>query len=119
MERLESDVCVVGAGFAGLSAAWRLHEAGKEVVVLEARDRVGGRSWTEYLSDGTQIDRGCGWIGADQDRSYRLAAEMGLQTYPTWAEGEHLLMKDGKPSRYTGTVPLKINVLSWPTSGSR
>jgi monoamine oxidase len=44
MKRLEGDVCVVGAGFAGLSAAWRLHQAGKEVVVLEARDRVGGRS---------------------------------------------------------------------------
>jgi monoamine oxidase len=116
-KRLEADVCVVGAGFAGLSAAWRLHQAGNEVVVLEARDRVGGRSWTEYLPDGTQIDRGCGWIGAGQDRSYKLAAEMEVGTYPTWAEGEHVLMKNGKPTRYTGTVPLRINALQLANIG--
>src|SRR4051795_692015 len=101
MKRLESDVCVVGAGFAGLSAAWRLHQAGKEVVVLEARDRVGGRSFTEYLDDGTQIDRGCGWIGEGQDRSYALAAEMGIETYPTWADGEHIVVSGGKSTRYS------------------
>jgi monoamine oxidase len=117
MERIEADVCVVGAGFAGLSAAWRLHQAGKEVVVLEARDRVGGRSFTEFLDDGTQIDRGCGWIGADQDRSYALAAEMGIETYPTWADGEHIVVNNGKPTRYSGTVPLRINVLQLANVG--
>jgi monoamine oxidase len=117
MERMDADVCVVGAGFAGLSAAWRLHQAGKEVAVLEARERVGGRSWTVHLDDGTQIDRGCGWIGAGQDRSYALAAEMGVDTYPTWAEGEHIVVSGGKPTRYTGTVPLKINVLQLANVG--
>src|SRR3954453_20284739 len=105
MKRLESDVCVVGAGFAGLSAAWRLHQAGKEVVVLEARDRVGGRSWTEYLPDGTQIDRGCGWIGAHQDHAHRLAAEMGVGTYLTWAAGGQGLIRNGKPERSPGPGP--------------
>jgi monoamine oxidase len=52
-ERLECDVCVVGAGYAGLTAARRLRQNGKSVVVLEARDRVGGRIWTQPLADGT------------------------------------------------------------------
>jgi monoamine oxidase len=55
---LEADVCVVGAGFAGLAAARRLNQAGLSVVVLEARDRVGGRAHTETLSDGITIDHG-------------------------------------------------------------
>jgi monoamine oxidase len=117
MKRLDVDVCVVGAGFAGLGAAWRLHQAGKEVVVLEARDRVGGRSFTELLPDGTHIDRGCGWIGAGHDLAYGLAAEMGVDTYPTFCEGEHIVMSGGKPTRYKGTVPLQINVLQLANLG--
>src|SRR5215208_4516868 len=56
--RVEADACVVGAGYAGLTAAYRLMQAGRTVVVLEARDRVGGRVWTEYLPDGTWLDYG-------------------------------------------------------------
>ena len=52
-ERIDADVCVVGAGYAGLTAARRLSAGGKSVVVLEARDRVGGRIWTHQLADGT------------------------------------------------------------------
>ena len=51
MEQREADVCVVGAGFAGLAAARSLLKAGKSVVVLEARDRVGGRVWDKTLED--------------------------------------------------------------------
>ena len=117
MQRLEADVCVVGAGFAGMSAAWRLRQAGREVVVLEARDRVGGRSWTEYLPDGTHIDRGCGWIGAGHEHAYGLAREMGIDTYPTWFEGEHIVVNDGKPARYTGTIPRSVSPLQLASLG--
>ena len=55
-ERVDVDVCVVGDGYAGLTAARRLSQTGKSVVVLEARDRVGGRIWTHHLSDGTPVD---------------------------------------------------------------
>jgi monoamine oxidase len=88
-----------------MSAARRLREAGREVVVLEARDRVGGRSWTEYLPDGTHIDRGCGWIGAGHEHAYGLAEEMGIDTYPTWYAGEHIVVKDGKPAPLQGDHP--------------
>ena len=63
-----TDVVVVGAGLAGLSAARRLVDAGAEVVVLEARDRVGGRTLTLPAADGTPIDHGGQWIGPTQDR---------------------------------------------------
>ncbi len=51
------DFCVVGAGFAGLTAALRLKQAGRSVVLLDARDRIGGRTFTETRADGTWIDR--------------------------------------------------------------
>jgi len=101
---------VVGAGFAGLTAAWRLTQAGYSVVVLEARDRIGGRVWTDHLADGTPIDRGGAWLGPGQDRLYALAAEMGIGTYPTFVAGDHLFLKDGRVHRYHGLIP---RGLSW------
>lgn len=58
MNRSEAEFCVIGAGYAGLTAARQLHRAGHEVVVLEARDRVGGRVWTQHFEDGTPADFG-------------------------------------------------------------
>ena len=57
MDRLGADVYVVGAGFAGMSAAWRLHQAGRKVIVLKARDRVGGRTWTLYSGERAKRQR--------------------------------------------------------------
>jgi monoamine oxidase len=110
-ERLECDVCVVGAGYAGLTAAVRLHRAGRSVVVLEARDRVGGRIWTQRLSDGTAVDRGGAWLGAKHDAIRSLARETGVTTYETWTKGAHLLIGDGRTRRYTGLIP-KISPLA-------
>jgi monoamine oxidase len=117
MDYLEADVCVVGAGFAGMSAAWRLHQAGLTVVVLEARERVGGRTWTVYLDDGTHIDRGGAWFGPGQDRSYALAEEMGRTTYRQYAEGENVFVNNGRPIRYAGTVPVRMNPLALASVG--
>jgi monoamine oxidase len=72
------DYCVVGAGFAGLTASLRLKQAGRSVALLEARDRVGGRTFTEVLPDGTWVDRGGAWIGPGQDRIYALMKEFGV-----------------------------------------
>ena len=80
---LTADVCIVGAGFAGLSAALRLKQAGASVVVLEARGQVGGRSWTVNMKDGGWVDWGGQWVGSSQDRFYALIKEMGCETYPS------------------------------------
>src|SRR5438874_4381859 len=110
-ERIEADVCVVGAGYAGLTAARRLSQNNKTVVVLEARDRVGGRIWTHHLSDGSPVDRGGAWLAPKHDAIFGLAAEMGVSTYKTWVKGAHLLIGEGKTRRYTGLIP-KISPLA-------
>jgi monoamine oxidase len=104
-ETLEADVAVVGAGLAGLTAARKLTEAGTSVIVLEARDRVGGRTLNESIGDGHVVDVGGQWIGPTQDRMYALAAAAGIETFSTHTNGKNLLELGGKVRRYTGTIP--------------
>ena len=104
-------VIVVGAGLAGLSAARRLVTQGFEVTVLEARDRVGGRTEGAVTADGTSIELGGQWVGPTQDRMYELIAELGLETFPTYNEGQTLVRLGGKTMRMApkrGAVP-KLN----------
>jgi monoamine oxidase len=110
-ERIDVDVCVVGAGYAGLTAARRLSQGGKSVVVVEARDRVGGRIWTHHLSDGSPVDRGGAWLAPRHDAIFGLAREVGVSTYKTWVKGAHLLIDGGRTRRYTGLIP-KISPLA-------
>jgi monoamine oxidase len=110
-ERIDAEVCVVGAGYAGLTAARRLRQGGKSVVVLEARDRVGGRIWTYDLPDGSPVDRGGAWLAPKHDAIFRLAEEVGVSTYKTWVKGAHLLVDHGRTRRYTGLIP-KISPLA-------
>jgi monoamine oxidase len=75
-------VVVAGAGFAGLLAAYRVAQAGHEVVVLEARDRVGGRVWSQELVPGdprTVVERGAEFVLDGYDLMRTLAGEFGLQ----------------------------------------
>jgi monoamine oxidase len=109
--RVDADVCVVGAGYAGLTAARRLAQQGKTVAVLEARDRVGGRIWTTQLADGSPVDRGGAWLAPYHDRIYALAAEVGVSAYKTWMKGSHLLVDGDRIRRYTGLIP-KISPLA-------
>jgi len=104
----DSQVIVIGAGLAGLSAARRLVAAGRDVTVLEARNRVGGRTEAGATADGTPIELGGQWVGPTQNRMYELISELGLSTFPTYNAGEHVLQLGGKFSRlksHKGAVP--------------
>ncbi|WP_216328198.1 flavin monoamine oxidase family protein [Deinococcus aestuarii] len=101
-----TDVIVVGAGLAGLTAARRLTQAGWRVRVLEARDRVGGRTHTIRLPlTGVSVDVGGQWVGPNQPHVMALIRELGLEVYPTHDEGQNLAHLLGKTLRYRGLIP--------------
>ena len=99
-ERVE--VVVVGAGMAGLIAARDLLAANVSVLVLEARDRVGGRLLNYTLANGTVVELGGQWVGPTQDRVLDLADELNVGLFPTYVEGEHFLAVGGDVKRYGG-----------------
>ena len=103
------DVVVVGAGLAGLAAGQALKKAGVSFVVLEARDRVGGRTLNRKLKRGAEIaEIGGQWVGPTQDRVLALIDELGLELFDTFVDGENVYYrKDGPIQRqtYTGTIP--------------
>lgn len=98
---------VVGAGLAGLEAARKLGRRGVDVVVLEARGEVGGRTKTIEVG-GSRFDVGGQWTGPGQPRMSALIEELGLETTPTHSQGKRVLDLQGRLSTYTGTIP-RIN----------
>jgi monoamine oxidase len=104
-ERL-ADVAIVGAGLAGLQAARSLRAAGLDPLVLEARDRVGGRIYSIRAGDDVVIDMGGQWLGARQPRLDALATELGVTTFPTYTQGENIQIIDSQQHRYAGSIPM-------------
>jgi monoamine oxidase len=91
---MQADVVIVGAGLSGMIAARTLLEASLTPVVLEADDRVGGRILTEVV-DGVPLDLGAQWIGDTHHRMFGLAAELGVETFAQYDEGETSYELDG------------------------
>ncbi|MFS0141689.1 flavin monoamine oxidase family protein [Corynebacterium striatum] len=106
---IERDVVVIGAGPAGLMAARTLKKKGLSVAVLEARDRVGGRTWNGKVKDAEGIEHfvelGGQWISPDQTRLIELVDELGLETFQRYREGKSIYVApDGTRHEYEGTV---------------
>ncbi len=104
MTEITRDVVIIGAGAAGLTAANELRKAGLSVAVLEARDRVGGRLWTDTI-EGAMLEIGGQWISPDQTALQETVAELGLDTFSRYREGDSVYVgPDGVAHRFTGEM---------------
>ena len=104
MHHIERDVVIIGAGATGLTAATRLKAAGLSVAVIEARDRVGGRLLTDHI-DGQLYEVGGQWVSPDQTALIQTLADLGLDTYERYREGESVYVgADGEAKRFTGDI---------------
>lgn len=100
-----TDVVVVGAGLAGLTAARRLAAEGHAVTVIEARNRVGGRTLNHEVGDGEVVEAGGQFVGPTQDRIIGLADELGIKTFPAYAEGASVYLHNGRAKKFSGDIP--------------
>lgn len=99
------DIAVVGAGLSGLSAARELERAGASVAVVEARDRVGGKTHTVAI-DGCAIDLGAHWVGPGQRRILALCDELGIPLEKQYLDGRHVALIAGDRHEFTTPYPL-------------
>jgi monoamine oxidase len=104
-DRTVYDVVVVGAGLAGLTAAKSVKDAGHSVLVLEARNRVGGRTYDMTIGAGAVVEMGGEWTGPGQTNVQALAQRLGVKTFESYSAGNNLYYRDGRLATYTSEIP--------------
>jgi monoamine oxidase len=117
----KADVVVVGAGLSGLIAARELRRAGKTVLVLEARDRVGGRMYgrpTKSVAGGHvgYLDRGGQWVGPTQYHMLELVSELKIETFDSYEGGRSIQSWNGEKSAFNGDVSDLLKGCTPPTN---
>ncbi|GAM28660.1 hypothetical protein SAMD00019534_118360 [Acytostelium subglobosum LB1] len=113
--KTQYDCIVIGGGLSGLQAARSLRDQNKTVLVLEARDRFGGR--TESLEvDGYWFDLGGQWMGGTHTHLRKLCDELGIKTFEQYDEGKHVLELNGKKIYYEGNIS-SLNTSKYSLAG--
>jgi len=106
-----NQIAIIGAGFSGLAAARILNQTGISFQVFEARERLGGRVYTQQIQEDLYLDMGGQWIGSSQTRMYELCEEYGISYFETYNQGKSILELKGKIKSYQGTIP-KLDIIS-------
>ncbi len=103
----QADVAIVGAGLSGLTAARQIAAAGKSVIVLEARGRVGGRCFSRSIGSGASdvANMGATFVGPSQTQILGLMSELGIGKFDVYSTGNLLWYESGKLTPYTGLIP--------------
>jgi len=109
---VDADVIVIGAGYAGLSAADHLMENGLRPLLIESRNRVGGRTHTVIAHQGVWLDLGGQWIGPGQDHVYRLANRFQRNVWPMYSHGRQIIELAGRVKSYRGLIPMNLAPLA-------
>ncbi|GAB2495766.1 MAG: FAD-dependent oxidoreductase [Cytophagales bacterium] len=110
MNHPKTEVLIIGAGFSGLAAAKKLYENHTSFLLLEARDRLGGRVYTKRFED-FYLDFGGQWIGPTQDRMYELCRENGVEFFETYNSGKNIIDLRQRIKTYRGVIP-KLNLFA-------
>src|SRR6478672_13830036 len=104
MSKDDTEVVIVGGGAAGIAAARRLRAAGVDCLLVEARDRLGGRGWTVVTPSGEAIDLGCGWLhSADRNPWSVVAQEQNRtidKTPPPWRRRSTVGFPEGQQREF-------------------
>ena len=100
-----NQVIIIGAGFSGVAAAKKLHEAAIPFLLVEARERLGGRVYTKQISEELYLDLGGQWIGPSQDRMYALCKSYSLEYFETYDQGYNVLDLKKQVKKFKGLIP--------------